>query len=110
MKCLIGAIIGIFGLAASAAAQAPVAIVEDTQGKVEGVELMDYVAPGKVIKLGPKATVVLGYFKSCWRETIAGGTVVVGTEESLVHLGDVQRVKVECDGGTVQFSDREASQ
>jgi len=36
------------GLVASAAAQAPVAVVEDVKGKVAGVEFMDYVAPGKV--------------------------------------------------------------
>jgi hypothetical protein len=48
--------------------------------------------------------------KSCWRETITGGTVVVGDEQSMVHLGDVQRVKVDCDGSAVQLSDREASQ
>jgi hypothetical protein len=110
MKSLIGAVVGVFGLAASAAAQVPVAIVEDAQGKVEGVEFMDYVAPGKIIKLGPKATVVLGYMNSCWRETITGGTVIVGAEESMVHLGDVQRVKVDCDGSSVQLSDREANQ
>ena len=110
MKSLIGAVVGVFGLAASATAQVPVAIVEDLQGKVDGVEFMDYVAPGKVIKLGPKATVVLGYLKSCWRETITGGTVIVGTEESMVHLGDVQRVKVDCDGSKIQLSDREANQ
>jgi hypothetical protein len=110
MKSLIGAVAGVVGLAASAAAQVPAAIVEDVQGKVDGAEFMDYVAPGKVIKLGPKATVVLGYMKSCWRETITGGTVVVGAEESMVHLGDVQRVKVDCDGSTSQLSDREASQ
>ncbi|MBI5263598.1 MAG: hypothetical protein HY852_17455, partial [Bradyrhizobium sp.] len=86
------------------------AIVEDVQGKVQGVEFMDYVAPGKVIKLAPQATVVLGYMKSCWRETITGGTVIVGAEESMVHLGDVQRVKVPCDAGAVQLSDREANQ
>jgi hypothetical protein len=110
MKTLIGGVIGVFGLAVSAAAQVPVAIVEDAQGKVDGVQFMDYVAPGKVIKLGPKATVVLGYMKSCWRETITGGTVVVGAEESMVQLGDVQRVKVECDASAIQLSDREANQ
>lgn len=110
MKSLLGAVVGVFGLAASAAAQAPVAIVEDVKGKVDGAEFMDYVTPGKVIKLGPQATVVLGYMKSCWRETITGGTVIVGAEESKVHLGDVQRVKVPCDAGAVQLSDREANQ
>src|ERR1035438_9015465 len=110
MRSLMGAVVGVFGLAASAAAQAPVAIVEDAQGKVEGVEFMDYVAPGKIIKLGPKATVVLGYMKSCWRETITGGTVIVGAEQSVVHLGDVQRVKVDCDGSSIQLSDRVGNQ
>lgn len=110
MKSLITAIAGVLCLATSAAAQAPVAIVEDVQGKVVGVEFMDLVAPGKVIKLGPGASVVLGYMKSCWRETITGGTAVVGTEQSMVHLSDVQRVKVECDVNAVKLSDREASQ
>lgn len=110
MKSLIGAVVGVFGLATSAAAQVPVAIVEDLQGKVVGVEFMDYVAPGKVIKLGPKASVVLGYMKSCWRETITGGTVVVGEEQSMVHLSEIQRAKVACDANAVQLSDREASQ
>lgn len=111
MKRLIGTVVGaFFGLAASAAAQGPVAIVEDVQGKVDGVEFMDYVAPGKVIKLGPKATVVLGYMNSCWRETITAGTVIVGAEQSVVHLGDVQRVKVDCDGSSIQLSDREGNQ
>lgn len=110
MKSLMGAVVGILGLATSAAAQVPAAIVEDVQGKVDGVEFMDYVAPGKVIKLGPKATVVLGYMKSCWRETITGGTVVVGAEQSMVHLSEIQRAKVACDAGAAQLSDREASQ
>jgi hypothetical protein len=110
MKGLIGAIIGVFGLTGSAAAQVPVAIVEELQGKVDGVEFMDYVAPGKVIKLGSKDIVVLGYMKSCWRETIKGGTVIVGTEKSMVHLGDIQRVKVDCDVSEIQLSDREATQ
>jgi hypothetical protein len=72
--------------------------------------LMDYVAAGKIIKLGPRATVVLGYMSSCWRETITGGTVIVGAAQSSVHLGDVQRVKVDCDGSSIQLSDREANQ
>jgi hypothetical protein len=110
MKRVIGALISLFALSATAAAQVPVAIIEDIRGKVDGVEFMDYVAPGKVIKLGPNAVLVLGYLKSCWHEKITGGTVVIGAEQSLVHLGNVQRVKVDCDAGTIQLSRREENQ
>jgi len=52
---------------------------------VTGAEFMDYVAPGKVIKLGQPGSIVLSYTKSCWREVITGvGTVIVGAEESMV--------------------------
>lgn len=110
MRSLVGAVVGMCCLAAPALAETPVAIVEDVQGKIDGVEFMDYVAPGKVIKLGPNATLVLGYLKSCWRETITGGVVLVGPEQSSVQLGDVQRVKVPCDANAVQLSEREANQ
>lgn len=110
MRIPIGAIVGLLGLASTAAAQSPVAIVEDVQGKVDGVEFMDYVAAGKLIKLGPKATLVLGYMKSCWRETITGGVVIVGADQSTVQGGDLQRIKIPCDAGAVQLSDRESKQ
>jgi hypothetical protein len=110
MKSLIGAVVGVFCLVVPAAAETPAAIVEDVQGKVDGVEFMDYVAPGKVIKLGANATLVLGYLNSCWRETITGGVVLVGAQESAVQLGDVQRVKVPCDANAAQLSEREAKQ
>ena len=81
-----------------AAAQAPAAVVEDVQGKVTGAEFMDYVAPGQVIKLGQGGSIVLSYMKSCWREVIAGvGTVIVGAEDSMVHLSEVKAGKVKCD-------------
>src|ERR1700731_1284604 len=103
MKNLFAAIVVFVGFTGLAAAQAPVAVVEDVQGKVTGAEFMDYVAPGAVIKLGAGSTVVLGYMKSCWRETISGiGTVVGGAEESMVHLGDVKAGKVQCDSGQSQ--------
>ena len=74
-----------------------VALVEEVKGKVTGVEFMDYVAPGTVIKLGPRDSIVLTYIKSCWRETITGGTVVIGVEQSLFHLSRVEGGKVDCD-------------
>ena len=59
MRSLIGAGVGAFCLAAPALAETPAAIVEDVQGKVDGIAFMDYVAPGKIIKLGPKASITL---------------------------------------------------
>ena len=111
MKSIFVAIIGFVGFTGLASAQAPVAVVEDVQGKVTGVEFMDYVAPGKVIKLGADGKVVLGYMKSCWRETITGiGTVIVGAEESMVHLGEVKASKVLCDSSHSHLIDKEVGE
>lgn len=101
---------GVLGLAASAAAQAPVAVVEDVKGKVAGVEFMDYVAPGIKIELGSKGLIVLSYMKSCQREVITGGTVTVGTEQSTVDHGKIERSVVNCDAKNIQLSAGEARQ
>lgn len=110
MRSLIGVVVGAFCLAAPALAETPAAIVEDVQGKVDGIAFMDYVVPGKIIKLGPKASITLSYLKSCQRETISEGVVLVGAEQSTVQLGEVQREKVPCDTNAVQLSEREANQ
>jgi hypothetical protein len=90
--------------AVPAAAQLPVAVVEDVSSKTANVEFMDYVPIGKVIHLGPQGTMVLGYMRSCWRETINGGTVTVGAEQSDVQHGQVERLKVNCDGGRLMLT------
>jgi hypothetical protein len=108
MVALAGA--GVLGLTVSAAAQAPVAVVEAVKGKVAGVEFMDYVAPGNKIELGAKGSIVLSYMKSCRREIITGGTVTVGTEQSTVDHGKVERTVVDCDADHIQLTAREASQ
>jgi len=110
MRSLIGALAGAFCLAAPAMAETPAAIVEDVQGKVDGIAFMDYVAPGKIIKLGPKASITLSYLKSCQRETISEGVVLVGAEQSTVQLGEVKREKVPCDTNAARLSEREANQ
>ena len=93
-------VVGVIAFAGPAAAQIPAALVEDVRGKVTGAEFMDYVAPGKVIKIGPAGMVVLSYMKSCRREAITGaGTVIVGTEESMVQQSEVDAAKVRCDSG-----------
>lgn len=110
MKSLIGAFVGAFCVAAPALAETPAAIVEDVQGKIDGIAFMDYVAPGKIIKLGPKASITLSYLKSCQRETISEGVVLVGAEQSTVQLGEVKREKVPCDTNAAKLSEREANQ
>ena len=103
MRRLLTATAFLLALTAIARAETPVAVVEDVQGKVTGAEFMDYVVPGQVIKLGPGGKVVLGYMKSCWRETISGvGTVIVGAEQSAVHLANFKTEKVACDPSQAQ--------
>jgi hypothetical protein len=108
---IFAAVVGFVSFAGLAAAQTPVAVVEEVQGNVTGAEFMDYVAPGKIINLGPAGRVVLGYMKSCRRETITGvGTVIVGAEESLVDLGEVKASKVRCDSSHSHAMDREVGE
>ena len=96
MKRTIALCLGLLALASPAAADSPVAVVEDVKGKVTGAEFMDYVTPKAVIKIGDGGSVILSYLKSCRRETISGaGTVIVGTEESAVHLAEVKAEKTE---------------
>jgi len=111
MKRMFAAIVCFVGLTGAASAQPPVALVEDVQGKVTGAEFMDYVVPGQVIKLGPGGTVVISYLKSCWHETISGiGTVIVGTEQSAVHLADFKAGKVPCDPSQAEKIGREVGE
>jgi hypothetical protein len=91
-------------------ANAQVALVEDVNSKSAGVQSMDYVATGKQIRLGNQDTLVLSYLKSCWRETIAGGTLTVGAEQSDVQGGHVERQKVDCDGDRLILTAQQAGQ
>lgn len=91
-------------LATRCLAQGPVAIVEDVKGSPPGIAPMDYVTAGKIIKLGGGDTIVLGYLKSCRRETITGATVTVGNEQSNVQGGAVQRETTYCDGGKIELT------
>lgn len=110
MKKAIVMVVGVMGFAGSATAQAPVAVVEEVQGNVTGAEFMDYVVPGKVIKLGQDASIVVGYMKSCRRETISGtGTVVVGEDESKVHLAQVDATRTNCDPAQAHATTRATS-
>ncbi|MGJ5177009.1 hypothetical protein ACQR16_01770 [Bradyrhizobium oligotrophicum] len=89
----------------------PAALVEDVQGEVSGAELMDYVAPGQVLKLGPDGAVVMSYLKSCRRETVSGsGSVTVGPGESTVEGATLKSDIVNCDASHAQATTRETSE
>ncbi|MEH2518525.1 hypothetical protein V1279_004098 [Bradyrhizobium sp. AZCC 1610] len=110
MKRTIALCLGLLALASPAAAASPVAVVEDIKGKVTGAEFMDYVTPKAVIKIGDGGSVILSYLKSCRRETISGaGTVVVGTEQSAVHLAEVKAETTNCDPNQANATTRETS-
>src|ERR1700752_4965209 len=112
MRYLLFAVAGLIAMTDIATAgQAPGAVVEDVQGKVTGAEFMDYVGPGQVIKLGAGGSITIGYMKSCWRETISGiGTVIVGTEESSVHLAEFKAGKVPCDSSQAERIGKETGE
>lgn len=106
MRIAIVAAVMIVAAACPVQAQAPAALVEEVTGTAAGVEAMDYVQAGKVIALAGSDTMVLSYLRSCWRETIAGGTVTVGSEQSAVAGGRVRREKVPCDNKLALSSDQ----
>ena len=95
--------------AIAAAASPLVAVVEEVTGSPAGIEAMDYVESGKVIRLLPYETIVLTYMASCVRETITGGTVVVGLEGSKVVAGSIERTRFDCDGGRMQLNSEQAN-
>jgi hypothetical protein len=82
----------------------PIALVEDVNGTSAGVEAMEYVEAGKVIRLGQQESIVLTYLYSCVRERIEGGVVTVGREQSDVVHGKVERNSTKCDTGRMLFS------
>ena len=94
------AVCGAMALGSAAAADpVEVALVESISGNSSGVEFMDYLRLGRVIRLDPHETIVLSYKTSCVRETITGGTVTVGIDRSQVQSGEVTRFEDGCGAG-----------
>jgi len=86
----------------------PAAIVEEISGSNSKIQFMDFLSPGKSFDLGSKGTAVLGYMQSCLKETITGGKVTVGAQQSKVSGGTVKRLRVECDGGQMLLTSEQA--
>jgi hypothetical protein len=76
----------------------PAAMVEDIKNApAAGVEFTDYVFPGQTIQLGQRGELKLSYLASCRSETIRGGTVTVGEQQSTVSGGRVEGTQRPCD-------------
>lgn len=96
-------------LAASASAQAPaVAILEDIAGASGKHEAFDELKAGERLDLGASGRAVIGYLGSCTRETIDGGTVVVGKNQSQIEGGKVARETIPCEATQLVLSEAEA--
>ena len=81
---------------AAAAADRPVAIVEEVAGTT-AVQVMEYLTEGRRLSLKPGDEIVIGYLGSCLIETITGGEITIGRERSAVQQGKVTRRQVTCD-------------
>ncbi len=95
-------------VAAEESKAAETALVEEVTAKSAGVQIMDYLSAGQIVKLGPGESIVIDYLRSCGREQITGGIVTIGVEQSEVAGGTVRREKVECDGGHMQMTAEQA--
>jgi hypothetical protein len=79
-------------LAAGSTWAAPrVAIIEAGQVAAAGLMEFSLLSDGTEFELAAGETITIGYLKSCISETITGGNVVIGTEESVVTGGKVVR-------------------
>jgi hypothetical protein len=86
-------------LGVSTAAAGPVALVEDVSDGVAGVQPMDYLNAGQTVTLAAGQNLTLSYLDSCVNETITGGSVTIGTRESAISGGTIDRHTLPCDGG-----------
>jgi hypothetical protein len=101
---------GLTAFLPQAIAQRPVALVEDVSDGVKGVDILDYVAEGQTITLAAGQKIVLSYLGSCRRETVTGGTLTVGPQQSQVKDGQVSSEAFQCDRGALRLAAAQAGQ
>ncbi|WP_119304298.1 hypothetical protein [Dongia deserti] len=96
-------------LPAHASAQAPAAaILEEIEGATAKHEAFDELRAGDRIALGAAGRAVIGYLGSCARETIEGGAVVIGKDQSQVQGGKVTRETIPCEATQLVLTEQEA--
>lgn len=93
-----------------ARAAEPVAIVEQAADTKPNIQAMEYLYAGQAIDLGSQGRLVVGYFRSCMQETIVGGRVTIGKNQSALEGGSVERETVNCDGGHLVLAPNLASE
>lgn len=79
----------------------PSAIVEEYKGRSGEIKFMQILFAGQTLKLNEGDVLVLGYLRSCLRETIVGGSVKIGEEQSEITDGNRKTEDVDCDGGSM---------
>lgn len=97
------------GFSPQARAGEPVAIVEEAPERT-GVFLMDYLEAGTAFELASDEKLVISYLKSCQREIITGGRIIVGFEKSTVKGGAIQREEIDCSGRGMKLSSGQAQE
>ena len=98
-------------LAGNASAEAPaVAILEEIAGASGKHEAFDELKAGERLDLGTGGRAIIGYLGSCTRETIEGGAVMIGTDQSEIEGGKVQRETIPCEATQLVLTDQEAGQ
>ena len=90
--------------ATSVGAAGPAALVESVGTQSASTNIMSYVETGKTFRLGAQDTMVLSYLDSCLRETITGGTVIIGIDHSEVRGGKVTRTKLDCGSNLFELT------
>jgi hypothetical protein len=96
--------LGLLAAGVSPAVAAPSALVESVSAAVPGVTPMGYLSAGTTVELGTSTTLVIDYLSKCVRETITGGTVTIGADQSAVANGHVSRKRMDCEGGDLQVA------
>lgn len=107
---LLTAVSSLCAISTSASAQAPVAIIEQINGNPPGIEVMDYVEAGRIIRLGARDSIELAYLNSCVREVIRGGTFRVGVERSEAISSHIESFQANCAPGRMISAGGQASE
>ena len=89
------------------AALAIIGTFDDGSGRDRAFE---YLKQGAVLKLGAGGTALIRYFQSCILETIKGGVVTIGLEQSEIRGGIITRKQLDCDGSKFNLTPAEAWQ